>query len=72
MKSITNSNLWRCLPQLRDQLQLAETVCATAVAAGRSAEDLQCLAGQVEGKRALLERAIAEAATRSGRRGNDV
>jgi hypothetical protein len=72
LRIITNSNLWRCVPQLRDQLQLAETVCATAVAAGRSAEDLQCLAGQVEGTRALLERAIVEAAARKARRGNDV
>lgn len=72
MKRITNSNLWRCVPQLRDQLQLAETVCATAVAAGRSAEDLDCLAGQAKCIRALLARAIVEAATRKSHRGNDV
>jgi hypothetical protein len=72
LKIITNSNFWRCVPQLRDQLQMAETVYAGAMAAGRSAEDLKCLAGQLEGRRALLERAIGEAAIRKARRGDDV
>lgn len=69
---VKKSNLWRCGPQLQDQLKRSEAAYANSVAVGRSAEDLECLAGQVKGIRNLLERAIVESATRKRRRGTDV